>query len=330
MIIDKIISYIASLSSIKLVVFATFFVLLGSIPIVYIAAIIGDVEYTKFLLAISVFLPLILTPMVTMLLIRLTTNLKYFQGYLASEIEKNQEKDLMMFEQARFVLMGEMLANISHQWKQPLNTINLSILNLKMAAGADSKDEKYFNIIEDNVNYLATTIDDFMSFFDKRDSMGMQDLCSIVTEVESIINTHIKNKNISLEIEYNFECQTIEIASSISQVILNLLNNAKDALLKVEGERSIKIEFLKHENFLQIIITDNGIGIEEDIQEKIFNPYFTTKEKKQGTGIGLYMSKQIVNKVFDAEIKVMSKERETSFAIEIPYGEKCMLKGLEK
>jgi uncharacterized membrane protein YdjX (TVP38/TMEM64 family) len=112
---DKIISYISSLTPIRLIFFVTFFVLSGSIPIVYLSACIAGVEYTNFLLEISIGLPLVLTPVTISILISLTTKLQYFQKHLAQEIEKNKLKDIMLFEQARFVLMGEMLANISHQ-----------------------------------------------------------------------------------------------------------------------------------------------------------------------------------------------------------------------
>jgi len=325
MIIDKVIAYISSSSPTRLVFLATFSVLMGSIPLVYLASLIGGVEYTKFLLAISIFLPLILTPSLISLLIRLTTSLQHFKKHLDEEVEQNKAKDIMMFEQARFAFMGETLANISHQWKQPLNTINLSIVNLKLESSGNENHEKYFDIIEDNVNYLGSTIDDFMSFFDKRSSSEMKSLCSIIHELQSIINTHIKNKNIDLEVKLNFECSDIKIASSISQVLLNLLNNAKDALLSIDGEKKIILSFEKEKDGLMIVVSDNGFGIKEEIREKIFSPYFTTKKRTQGTGIGLYMSKQIINKLFDAEIVLLNDTIETTFKIKIPYSEQCVV-----
>jgi len=320
MIIDKVITYISSSSPARLVFLATFSVLMGSIPLVYLASLIGGVEYTWFLLAISIFLPLILTPTLISLLIRLTTSLQHFKKHLDEEIEKNKAKDIMMFEQARFAFMGETLANISHQWKQPLNTINLSIVNLKLESRGNKNEEKYFDIIEDNVNYLGATIDDFMSFFDKRSSSEMKSLCSIIHEVQSIIN-----KEIYLDIGFNFECSDIKIASSISQVLLNLLNNAKDALLNVDGEKKIVLSFEKEEDGLIIVVSDNGSGIKKEIREKIFSPYFTTKKRTQGTGIGLYMSKQILNKLFGAEIVLLDVTQRTSFKIKIPCSEQCVV-----
>ena len=327
MFMDKIITYISLSSPVRLVFLATFSVLIGSVPLVYTASILFGVEYTIFLLGISVFLPLILTPSLVAVLIRLTTTLEYFKDHLQMEIDKNKAKDTMLFEQARFVLMGEMLANISHQWKQPLNTINLSILNLKMDFSKDEEDiKKYHNIIEDNVNYLGSTIDTFMSFFDKRKSDDLQNICFIVKEVESIIQTHIKEKEIFLEVKMNCDCENIVIASSISQVLLNLLNNSKDALALLEKKKKIELEFKQTEEGLSIFVSDNGRGINEEIREKVFDPYFTTKEKTQGTGIGLYMSKQIINQLFNAEIMLLDRDEKTVFKIEIPYSEKCVVK----
>lgn len=322
MIIDKIIGYISGLEAYKIVFWTTFFVLLGSVPLVYLCALLFQVHYTLFMLIISMVLPLIFTPITVSILIRLSINLRHVHEHLEEEIEKNKEKDIILYEQARFVLMGEMLANISHQWKQPLNTINLSILNIKMSQER-AEEEKYLDIVEDNVNYLASTIDDFMSFFDKRSSSEVKTLCFLLKEMHSIIDTPLQKKNIQLLINILFDCEKLEIASSVSQVLLNLINNSQYALKEVSGDRTIELTFTLHSNFLEIMVCDNGIGIPEEIKAKIFNPYFTTKHKTQGTGIGLYMSKQILNKLFHGEIKFMDDADKTCFMITIPHSDKC-------
>jgi len=335
MLIDKIIQYIALSSPIKIIMLTTLFVLAGSIPMVYVFSYLFDEPYSMFLLSISIFLPLILTPVTISFLIRLTTRLAYVKKYLDEEISKNKQKDIILFEQARFVLMGEMMANISHQWKQPLNTINLALLNMKLS-DLESTNKNY-DIIEDNVNYLASTIDDFISFFDKRTHFEMKTLEAIKKEILSIIDAHIKNKNIDLEVLIDESYGEIRIASSISQVVLNLINNAKDALENAEVKK-IRVQFLVNEFGLEVECCDSGSGIDESIKDKIFAPYFTTKEKTQGTGIGLYMSKEIIHKIFDGKINISSRSlsrstlypatnlEKTCFFIALPYSQNCYMK----
>ncbi len=335
MLIDKIIQYIASSSPRKIVFLSTIFVLVGSIPTVYGFSYIFNEPYNEFLFYLSIFLPLILTPVTISLLIRLTSRLAHVNKYLDEEMEKNRQKDIILFEQARFVLMGEMMANISHQWKQPLNTINLALLNMRLS-NLDIENKNY-DIIEDNVKYLASTIDDFISFFDKRSHLEMKTLDSIVKEIHSIIDAHIANKKIDLEIVIDEGYSDVYIASSISQVVLNLINNAKDALEGAEVKK-IRVQFLVNEYGVEIECCDSGSGVDEGIKEKIFRPYFTTKEKTQGTGIGLYMSKEIIHKIFDGKIDISSRSlsrsslfpssnlEKTCFFIALPYSNNCYIK----
>jgi signal transduction histidine kinase len=310
----------------------TLVVLLLSILSVYLLTLVFGEEYTSFVFALSFILPLMLTPLIVSLLLRSTKYLKYYKEHLNKEVESCREKDLILFEQARFALMGEMLANISHQWKQPLNTINLAIISSKTSMEISPTMERYFDIMEDNVNYLANTIDDFMSFFDKKIYSEIRPLEDIIREVQSIIGVHIKNNKILCDIQRELKQGEIHLTSSISQVILNLLNNSKDAFAKDTREKKIELKFVVNKNSVEIICCDNGIGVAPEIKERIFDPYFTTKSKTQGTGIGLYMSRQIVQKVFGGEIEVNPKNRyipqgmSTCFYIKLPYSKNCVHK----
>jgi signal transduction histidine kinase len=222
--------------------------------------------------------------------------------------------------------MGEMLANISHQWKQPLNTINLAVINARMQLTDTQKREKNYDIIEENINYLASTINDFMSYFDKRTHADIRDLEDIISEIKSIASQSIQRSGAELFIGIdNRETKKIKIASSISQILLNLINNAKDALSDVEGEKKIKVTFLVTKDKLIISCCDNGSGIDDAIKEQIFNPYFTTKVQSQGTGIGLYMSRQITDKFFNGEITVEDLDGKTCFKVLIPFAENCYI-----
>jgi len=315
--LDNIITKLPTYSSFLIVIITTVFVLLGSIPIVYVFSKIFGVTYTYFLFSISVFLPLILTPVVITIVIRLTKDLK-------REIDKNTEKDIILFEQARFALMGEMMANISHQWKQPLNTIGLAVVSARAAGLEKETVSRSFDILEDTINYLANTINDFMSFFNQKTYSEVKKLQTIVQEVKSISSVELLSKNIKLNMQIESESDTVELASSISQVLLNFINNAKDSFTKEIENSEIIIKFIPREYFLEISCCDNANGIDPAIIDKIFSPYFTTKVKSQGTGIGLYMSRQIIEKVFNAEINVSSKIGETCFNISIPYSDKCI------
>jgi len=323
--LDKFNRIIATVSNVKLIILGTLLVLAGSIPMVYFAATIGGVAYSKFLFIVSIVLPLLLAPLTISFLIKLTMNLEHVKEHLASEIEKNKLKDVLIYEQARFALMGEMLANISHQWKQPLHTINLAVINARMSFSDDENREKNFDIIEDNVNHLASTINDFMSYFDKKKHSEVRDLENIVTEIKSIAATSVQNSGAELLFTMDVENKKIKIASSISQILLNLINNAKDALSDVEGSKEIRVTFVVKGKELLISCCDNGSGIDSAIKEQIFNPYFTTKSQSQGTGIGLYMSKQITDKFFNGEISVDDSDGQTCFKVRVPFGKNCYI-----
>ena len=323
--LNKLNHYITNVSSAKMTFLGTVLVLSGSIPIVYLASIVGGVEYNGFLLAISIVLPLLLAPLSIAFVIKLTMNLEHVKEHLSLEIEKNKAKDLLLYEQSRFALMGEMLANISHQWKQPLNTINLAVINAKFQEKNSNQIEKSFDIIEENVNHLASTINDFMSYFDKKTHSEIRSLETIIIEINSIAGANIKNAGVELLINMQTKKKDVKIASSISQIILNLINNSKDALATKRDDKQIKLTFTVENNSLLIRCCDNGSGIDDSIKEQIFNPYFTTKDQAQGTGIGLYMSRQITDKFFNGELSLEQTHKGTCFRLIVPYGKNCYI-----
>jgi signal transduction histidine kinase len=330
--IDGLVSRLSQYSPGHLTLIVTFVVVVLSVLNVYLVTWLFNEKYTFFIFSLSTILPLMITPLIVSVLLRSAKYLKYYKEHLNQEIESCREKDLILFEQARFALMGEMLANISHQWKQPLNTINLAIITSKTSTEITPTMERYFDIMEDNVNYLANTIDDFMSFFDKKVYSEIRPLEDIIREVQSIMGVHIKNNKILCNIQRDYTLGEIKIASSISQVILNLINNSKDAFAKGVQDKKIDLKFVINANSVEIICCDNGEGVAPEIKERIFDPYFTTKSKTQGTGIGLYMSRQIVQKVFGGEIEVNPKNRHnpqemtTCFYIKLPYSANCIKK----
>ncbi len=324
--IKKLVLHLSSYNSFLVVIIITMIVITTSVPLVYILIKLFNAEYTKTIFIISITAPFLMVPPTIVIILKLSKYLKYFKDALENEIEENKKKDIILFEQARFVLMGEMIANISHQWKQPLNTIGLAVVSVKTSDKEIQNSDKIFDIIEENINYLADTIDDFMSFFDKRTYSEVKSLQTVVSEVKSISYANVLSSSINLDIKIEDNLQNVKIASSISQVLLNLINNAIDAFSKELINKEIKINFITQDRYLKIVCCDNAGGIDKNIIDKIFDPYFTTKVKSQGTGIGLYMSKQIIQKLFHAEIRVDTKLDKTCFEMRIPYSDKCVVK----
>ena len=324
------INRLSSYSPVFIIFVATIIDVISSIPLVYTLTIFFGAEYTKVIFVMSIVAPGLMVPPTIAVIINLSKHLKYFQDELNKEIEKNKKKDIVLYEQSRFVLMGEMMANISHQWKQPLNTIGLAVVK---ARTSDKKDiDRCFDIVEDNIRYLSSTIDDFMSFFDKRKYSEVREIDDIVREIKSIIDIQMLHQNIDIKIDSN--CPNILVASSISQVVLNLLSNSKDSFLNESKDKKIVLKFICENHNLKILCCDNGVGINKDISQKIFNPYFTTKYKKQGAGIGLYMSKEIISKIFNGKLELVQrdefmdefKDMSTCFSVSIPYSKNCVLK----
>jgi len=323
--INKFITFVSQCKVMNVVAVTTTIVVFISVPAVYVLAYFFNQEYTNFLFSISIILPAIITPIIFLMVAGLSKHLKYYKEHLEEEINKNHKKDLMLFEQARFVLMGEMMANISHQWKQPLNTMGLAIVSTRLSSNSKESLEKNFDILEDNIRFLSTTIDDFLSFFDKKTPEEQRKIQDIIDEIQSIMKAQIETKGIKLSINIDDRLKNVEMTSVISQVLLNLLNNAKDAMDTNQEDKKISLKFEVLDGGFAITCCDNGSGIDIKISDKIFDPYFTTKEKKQGTGIGLYMSKQIITKIFDGTIRLDISAKNTCFKINIPCSKNCVL-----
>jgi signal transduction histidine kinase len=205
--------------------------------------------------------------------------------------------------------MGEMLGNIAHQWRQPLSVISTAATGIKLQKDLNILNDKDLDYAMSSINnsaqYLSKTIDDFRSFFDPKNNKEKEfSLLEMIEKSLSIVSSQFVSKNI--EIIKNIE--DIKILSSeneLIQVILNILNNAKDALNKIENSKKLIFIsiYLKNEEIF-IEIKDNAGGVDNDIVEKIFDPYFTTKHQSQGTGIGLYMSQNIIKNILNGHLKV--------------------------
>jgi PAS domain S-box-containing protein len=236
------------------------------------------------------------------------------------EIKKNEEKQKVMFWQSRFASLGEMLANIAHQWRQPLTELNLTLFSLKKAALNNQKEsiEELYSESRALIQNMSNTIEDFSNFFkpDKEKQHFM--LHESIEEALHILKRVLKRDMIQVKTSYE-DVTVLGITNEFTQVIVNLLKNSRDAFVE-NGVliREIKIELSKERGYALIIVEDNAGGIKEKERYKIFEPYFTTKHNSQGTGLGLFMSKMICEKGFNGSLDVSSKKGTTRFTIKIP------------
>jgi len=243
-------------------------------------------------------------------------------------IEENTKHLKIIQEQNKLAALGEMIGAIAHQWRQPLNVINTNIQNLEydFLEGKLSNENYIKEFIEKNkkiIKFMSNTIDDFRNFFRIDKTKQIFSIRNSIESVYNILNAQLKNYNIDFElIENDFELNGYK--SEFEQVILNLINNAKDALLENNIDNP-KITIDIEPNTKTISILDNAGGIDENIIDRIFEPYFTTKEQGKGTGMGLYMSKMIIENNMGGKIWVENSDNGAKFYICFK-GEKCQRK----
>jgi len=244
---------------------------------------------------------------------------KHLQEEINREVAKNREKEKHLIHQSRLAQMGEMISMIAHQWRQPLAAIATSaaVLTHRVKKGDVDNEtvEKIAGNIQEYTKHLSHTIDDFRNFFKPNKEKERVTWSMLIDDVFKIVEIPLQNKNISLTKEIredlSFECYSNEM----KQVLLNLVKNAEDVLIEraVSGAAiHIAVEGRR------VSVSDNAGGIPEEILEKIFDPYFSTKEEKGGTGLGLYMSKMIIEEHSHGKLYVYNDENGAVFTIELP------------
>jgi len=254
------------------------------------------------------------------------------EGKIEQEVLKNREKDQLMLHQSKLAQMGEMISMIAHQWRQPLATINSVITDVKLKIFLnkfDLSDEKQkrefeeylknkFSNIEELTNVLSTTIDDFRNFYkptkDKKET-SVKTLCQ---KALAIVSHELKSKEIEVIEKYDSNDKYTLFENELIQVLLNILKNSIDNFEVMEVKnKKIRVNTVSTDNYLRIIITDNGGGIKDSIKEKVFEPYFSTKEHRNGTGLGLYMSKIIIEQYQQSSLYFENTNDGVSFTIEL-------------
>ncbi|HEY3307671.1 MAG TPA: cache domain-containing protein [Desulfuromonadaceae bacterium] len=242
---------------------------------------------------------------------------------IIATISDLREKDRILIQQSRLAAMGEMINNIAHQWRQPLNNLALIIQNLQLSfkSGQLSQAEmdREINIVMSTIMYMSSTIDDFRNFFRKDKDRQVFQVNHVLRSTIEFVSASLKNSNIALDIETPETVNAIGYPNEYSQALLNILSNAKDVLTDgyITGAR-IRIRAFSENGSAVVTILDNGGGIPDLILHKIFDPYFSTKMAGKGTGIGLYMSKVIIEQNMGGSLTVGNIKGGAEFRIEVP------------
>ncbi len=247
------------------------------------------------------------------------------ENRVKKEVQKRAEQERLLIEKSKFIALGEMISNIAHQWRQPLSELSAIILNIKFRYMMKKLDSDTMNQkskdAEKLLDYMSNTIDDFRNFFMPDKSKKRFNVRNSIDDVLNIIGKTLQNQNIKLNINIPSNINIIGYKNEFEQAILNILSNAKDAILTSHTENPyISISLRDEKKIVKLDIYDNGGGIKLKPIEKIFEPYISTKEEANGTGIGLYMSKIIIEKNMNGKILVQNIDKGVRFTIILPFG----------
>ncbi|PAF54375.1 hypothetical protein BKH42_00200 [Helicobacter sp. 13S00482-2] len=256
---------------------------------------------------------------------------KNLQKTIEREVEESRKKDQIMYQQARLASMGEMIQNIAHQWRQPLNSMIILIQSFKVKFYNGKLDKKFIESqTEDGIRIaknMSATIENFRNFFRPNRNKSEYSIKETIEDTIKILNPTLEQKNISVHIDMNEDILFYGYENVLAQVFANLIKNSYDAMTERnienrECEFSIKVE----SEYVYIEVKDNAQGIKNDFIDKIFDPYFTTKHKSVGTGIGLYMTKEIIEKQMYGTISVSNSNWISKFSGKSYYGAIFLIK----
>jgi len=297
-------------------------------------------EYT-FILKVSAFIVLIIAILSLFLSLKINNIFKNYQIEVenrARELEElnnslerrvqeelalHIQKDKMLTQSSKMAEMGDMLSMIAHQWRQPLNQMSYVMMNIESAYEYNELTTEYMEskVKEANelLEFMSVTIDDFKNYF--RPDKELQEVAveNVVRAAISLIKKTLESEDIKLSLEFQAESSLHIYKNEFIQVILNLIKNSRDALLsKNEADKQITIRTIETSKNILVSVSDNAGGIPPDVMEKIFEPYFSTKDQTSGTGLGLYMSKMIIEGHLGGRIIAKNIEDGVCFSIELP------------
>ncbi len=241
---------------------------------------------------------------------------------IVQAVDELLQKERMLIAQGRLAVMGEMINNIAHQWRQPLNALGLVIQQVQFSYGSAAFSREF---LEENASkcmelilHMSRTIDDFRNFFRPDKIMTTFHVNQVISQMVSLIEESFKAKRISIAFHAEGDPMITGYPNEYAQVLLNILMNARDAVV----ERNVRNPRISVRSFLDgdkpvVTISDNAGGIAGDILDKIFDPYFTTKGQDKGTGIGLFMSKTIIEKNMGGRLTARNTGDGAEFRIEV-------------
>jgi C4-dicarboxylate-specific signal transduction histidine kinase len=240
-------------------------------------------------------------------------------------VETLREKEQMLIQQSRQAAMGEMIGNIAHQWRQPLNTLGLFTQGLGFFYGTPKFDKEFLdNSIAKSmeiIQYMSKTIDDFRDYFKPEKEKADFYVIEAIKSTLSLLEGNFNSPKIAVDLVEHGNPVINGYQNEFAQVILNILNNARDAIIERDiADARVTITICSDGNSAVLTIADNAGGIPDEAINKVFDPYYTTKGPQVGTGIGLFMSKTIIEKNMGGRLTVRNTDTGAEFRIEVEHG----------
>lgn len=247
---------------------------------------------------------------------------KKYKEEIRKKTLESEKQLLLLQQQNKLASMGEMIGNIAHQWRQPLNTLSISISKMSLLSEDGKLTQKSIDrtlvTMENSIVYLSKTIDVFRNFFLASAANEVFNIKEEIQNTIEIVHDSYKHHSIKIYCDGDATLTLKGDKKELQQVLMNLLSNAKDAIIsKQQTDGQVAIHIASEDKKVKITVEDNGGGVEEEIKDKIFAPYFTTKFKSQGTGVGLYMSQIIIEKHFNGTLSFKNKNDGVEFTITI-------------
>ena len=242
---------------------------------------------------------------------------------ISDGIQELRKKDELMLQQAKMAQMGEMISMIAHQWRQPLSTISAIAQNLRISTmlqepiSNDLLNEKLLSI-NSHITMLSETIDDFRNFFRPDKEKNSVILDDLIHKALDVLESSLSKHTIELTLNLTIQKPIVSFQNELLQVLINLIANAIDAFTKNQSFKHITITSSMSDKIATITVSDNAGGIQEENIDTIFEPYFSTKETKNGTGLGLYMSKLIIEEHCQGNLSAKNSEDGAVFTLTLP------------
>jgi signal transduction histidine kinase len=248
---------------------------------------------------------------------------KELEARIQNEVAANRERDLMLLRHSRLAAMGEIIASLGHQWRQPLNSLSLLIQDVSEALEFGEIDDQYIESFTKEsmvqIKLMSRTINDFRKFYTINNEKSYFSIGDSISDALSMFSSSLTLNGIHVDFEYRGQQMAYGFPNEFSQVLLNILTNAKEAFIEKNiTDRKLSITLNENETFVSAEIIDNAGGISSDAISHVFDPYYTTRE--HGTGLGLFMTKMILEKM-DGRVSVENTGEGVKFTLAVPKAE---------